>query len=386
LYPFVTFHLSRQSHKLWDMSLPLSISPISVLFLLRRAVSSLSQKQLREFEGTASRSCTSPIRPRWLPAPSRGSMNSRYGLFGLLLAIPVLFPIRGNAQTPQLTSISPSTLAPGMQATITGSGFGASQGSGDVDLWNSNFAPVVSWSDTRIVVTVPAGTKPGKCWVKQNGSWSNGVAFAMVGPKLRSISPSSFSPGTEVRLTGSGFGASQGIGYVDLWNSNFAPVVSWSDRSIVVRVPAGTVTGNAYVNQNGTWSKGVRFSSTAGSAGLRATPVNFGIVQVGSSSTQSSSPTNLTNSTVTVSNASISGAGFTLSGLTAPLALKPAESITFKVTFAPKTRGVASGDVLVASNASDANLPVPLTGVGESTGILTLVPSTASLGNVPVGN
>jgi hypothetical protein len=186
-------------------------------------------------------------------------------------------------------------------------------------------------------------------------------------------------------LNGSGFGATQGIGYVDLWNSNFAPVVSWADNKIVVRVPAGTIAGKAFVNQNGTWSNGLSFGGGGSSAVLRGTPVNFGNVQVGSSSTQTGSLTNASSSAVTVSNASISGSGFTMSGLSTPMTLKPAESVTFRVTFAPKARGSANGDVMVASNASDANLPVPLTGVGETGGTLSLSPPTANLGSVPVG-
>jgi len=63
-----------------------------------------------------------------------------------------------HAQTPHISSISPTSLAPGMQATLTGSGFGATQGShGSVQFQSSGSAAVVSWNDTQIVATVPAG-------------------------------------------------------------------------------------------------------------------------------------------------------------------------------------------------------------------------------------
>lgn len=307
-----------------------------------------------------------------------------------LLFLPIIafsaFPPPASAQAAKFSSISPTQLLPGAQVTLTGSGFGATQGKGYVDLWNSNFAPVVSWSNTRIVVTVPAGTAPGKAFVRQNGAWSNGVAFTMTAAKLSSISPASLAPGLLATLTGTGFGANQGNGYVDLWNANYAPVVSWSNTQIVVRVPAGTVPGKAFVRQNGTWSNGLAFAMNTATGTLRGSPVNFNYVQMGSSSTQSSTLTNVSNSTIAISKASAVGAGFSMSGLNSPLSLSPGGSITFKVTFAPKTKGEAAGDIMVTSNASDPNLPVPLTGVGLVGGTLTLTPATANLGQVAVGS
>jgi hypothetical protein len=183
-------------------------------------------------------------------------------LFTLVACVILCCFVGGSAfaQTPTITSISPTALSPGMQVTLTGSGFGAAQGSGRVDLQNSSFAPVVSWSDTQIVVTVPAGTVGGHAYVGQNGTWSNGFSFTMIPPTLSSVSPNALSPGMQVTLTGSGFGATQGsLGRVWLQNSN-VPVVSWSDTQIVVTVPADTIGGNAYVEQNGAASNLVSFS------------------------------------------------------------------------------------------------------------------------------
>ena len=143
-----------------------------------------------------------------------------------------------------------------MQATLTGSGFGASPGF--VGLQNQNSVPIVSWSDTQIVVTVPAGTIPGHANVYQNGVYSNPVSFTMVPPTLTAISPTSLSPGMQATLTGSGFGASPG--FVGLQNQNSVPIVSWSDTQIVVTVPAGTIPGHANVYQNGVYSNPVSFT------------------------------------------------------------------------------------------------------------------------------
>ena len=67
--------------------------------------------------------------------------------------------------TPVISSVSPSQVSAGTQSTITihGTGFGAAQGDqGNVQVETEKgfdmTAPVVSWSDTAIVVIVPATT------------------------------------------------------------------------------------------------------------------------------------------------------------------------------------------------------------------------------------
>jgi predicted alpha-1,2-mannosidase len=79
-----------------------------------------------------------------------------------------IFAIGTSTQPPSAPvamSLSPSTAAAGQSVTIDGSGFGATQGSGDVTLtdngttWggagNSNTVTIDSWSDTAITFTVP---------------------------------------------------------------------------------------------------------------------------------------------------------------------------------------------------------------------------------------
>lgn len=56
----------------------------------------------------------------------------------------------------QVTSTTPRDACPGESTVIAGSGFGASQGSGSVS-FGAATAAIVSWSDTSITTTVPAG-------------------------------------------------------------------------------------------------------------------------------------------------------------------------------------------------------------------------------------
>ena len=286
---------------------------------------------------------------------------------------------------PSLTAISPGSLSPGMQATLTGSGFGAAQGSGFVELQNSYRVPVISWSDTQIVITVPPGTIPGRAYINQNGTWSNEVSFSMIPANLAAVSPRSLSPGTRAMLTGSGFGAVQGNGFVELQNLDRVPVVSWSDTLIVVTVPAGTVSGGAYINQNGTWSNGVGFTIHAVPGILSASEVNFGSIQVGSSSTQLLIVTNSGAGDVNISQASATGPGFGLSPVTLPLTLTPGQHLTMGLTFSPQFSGVTSGSLSLVSDATNSNLTVALSGTGTPAGTLAVTPSSFSLGNVVVG-
>lgn len=59
--------------------------------------------------------------------------------------------------TPNITSVSTGTPREGASLTITGTAFGASQGSGDVKI-NGVAQTVTSWSDTSIAVTIVLGT------------------------------------------------------------------------------------------------------------------------------------------------------------------------------------------------------------------------------------
>jgi hypothetical protein len=159
---------------------------------------------------------------------------------------------------PQITGISPNAVAPGMQMTITGTGFGATQGSGFVATANTN-GNVVSWSDTQIVITIAPGTSKGQVYVQQGGVNSSPVNFTMIPPLITSISPTLVAPGTQMTITGTGFGATEGSGFVATANTN-GNVVSWSDTQIVITLAQGTSQGEVYVQQGGVISNQVPYT------------------------------------------------------------------------------------------------------------------------------
>ncbi len=91
--------------------------------------------------------------------------------------------------SPIIATISPSSGISGVPVTITGSGFGASQGSSTV-AFNSVQAIVVNtWSDTSISVLVPPGTTSGNVVLTVGGQVSNGVPFTIGGYLAGTFAP-----------------------------------------------------------------------------------------------------------------------------------------------------------------------------------------------------
>ena len=102
-----------------------------------------------------------------------------------------------SAPTPPVAnSVTPSTASAGQQVTINGSGFGAAQGSGYVELtdngmsWGPPAPPagsgqtslqIDSWSDTAVTFTVPSSVSPGSpasvTVVTGSGAMSDSPAF-----------------------------------------------------------------------------------------------------------------------------------------------------------------------------------------------------------------
>ena len=85
--------------------------------------------------------------------------------------------------SPYLGSVSPVSVRPGDRLTLTGANFRSTRGSGYV-LFAPNVRPAsgdyVSWSDSRIVVKVPAGAQSGDVKVVATGSQVSGTKRIVV--------------------------------------------------------------------------------------------------------------------------------------------------------------------------------------------------------------
>src|SRR5262249_58613606 len=75
--------------------------------------------------------------------------------------------------TATITSLNPTSGAVTLPVTITGTNFGASQGTSIVK-FNGTTATPTSWSATSIVAPVPAGATTGNVTVTVGGVASNG--------------------------------------------------------------------------------------------------------------------------------------------------------------------------------------------------------------------
>ena len=150
-----------------------------------------------------------------------------------------------------VTSVYPLSGVRGTQITITGSGFGASQGTSGAFIGNVQ-CPVVSWSDTQIQCTVPAAAVSGDVTVVTAAATSDGEVYftVVLTPVVSGVSPSSGLRGSQITITGSGFGASQGTSTLSI-GSTPCPVVSWSDTQIQCTVPATAVSGAVTVTTAG---------------------------------------------------------------------------------------------------------------------------------------
>ncbi|HKS21275.1 MAG TPA: IPT/TIG domain-containing protein [Thermoanaerobaculia bacterium] len=109
-------------------------------------------------------------------------------------------------------------------------------------------------------------------------------------PSVTSLSPTSGVPGTQVTLTGTGFGAAKGTGSVWLGNKLAASIVSWSDTQVVATVASNVASGSGCVQQAGTWSNCPTFtiitptiSSISPTSGVPGTQVTINGTNFGSS-------------------------------------------------------------------------------------------------------
>lgn len=220
---------------------------------------------------------------------------------GFLLFFAVLLTIQlagcngdnGKTSTPSLSAITPASGVAGSSVTLTGSNFGATQGTSTVN-FGATAATVTAWSATSITAKVPAlAAGSVNVTVTVGGNASNSEPFTAIAvPVLTSLSPNSGAAGSSVTLTGSNFGATQGTSTVN-FGTTTATVTAWSATSITATVPTlATGSVNVTVTVGGNASNSEPFtvvvapiltslSSTSGVAGssVTLTGSNFGATQ-----------------------------------------------------------------------------------------------------------
>jgi hypothetical protein len=180
--------------------------------------------------------------------------------------------------TANITGVSPNSGPLGTKVTVSGTNFGAAQGSSQLTFGGVGDTPS-SWSDTSLGGITPPNLGAGT-WgisVTVGGYGSNSVGFQLT-PAITSLSPTSGPVGTPVTINGSSFGV-QSRGTVT-FNGIAGTPTSWSDTSIVVPVPNGATTGNVVVTANGVPSNGFTFtvSVTPGPPNITGLSPNAGLI------------------------------------------------------------------------------------------------------------
>ena len=272
--------------------------------------------------------------------------------------------------TPTISSLSSTSVLPGAQVTINGSGFGAAQGSGQVWLGTA-YGSVQSWSNTQVVAAVAAGSMSGNARVLQGGVWSNAVGLSIDALQITGITPNSGTAGTSVTFTGTGFG-SQSTGAVWL-GSMAANVVSWTDTQVVATVASGSLSGIARIQQSGTWSNAEGFTvPTSGGNSLTPAMINMVVGDTHTIQATNAAGQSVTGLTWTSSNTSI----VSLSTDDPPILTALAAG---RVTI---TAGAGSADVTVSAlGGSGSWLPtgtVLWTNPGSGSGVARIIPAVPS--------
>ena len=248
------------------------------------------------------------------------------------------------------------------------------------------FTANASWGTNTLTVSpsnisfgnVPVGTSQAQSVVLANSGWSN-----------LTISSATLS-GTGFTLSGLNYPVTLAGGQSVTCSLTFAPTSTGSNTG---RVSISFNTqGNGRHHDNfarrGSTTVTVPVSGTGVISSQLApnlTSLSFGSVQVGSPQTLSETLTNSGTASVTISGAQITGSGFGASSFSLPVTLSAGQSISFNVTFSPKSSGSVSGSLIVTSNASNSTLTVGLSGTGVAAGQLAANPTSLSFGNVQIG-
>jgi hypothetical protein len=191
-----------------------------------------------------------------------------------------------------------------------------------------------------------------------------------------SLAISAFSlSGSEFSITGLSLPATLNPGESTTLEISFSPTATgWVYDDVVFTSNASN--SSLKIPLAGAGGKFVRLTANPSS-------VSFGDVAIGSSKSVPIVMTNDLSSDVTLTAIRDFGPGFSGSGLTWPMTLKPGQSATLSISFAPQNAGETAGSVLIEGGA----LNVPLTGTGTTIGQLAVSPSSGlSFGNVDVGS
>jgi hypothetical protein len=116
-------------------------------------------------------------------------------------------------------------------------------------------------------------------------------------------------------------------------------------------------------------------------------PIAFGNVTEGSTASQTVQLSNSGTGTLAITQITVTGTGFSAGTPSVPVSLNPGQSISLNVQFLPGFAGLASGSVVILSNAPNSPTLISLSGTGvAATQSLALSATSLAFGNVNAGS
>jgi Abnormal spindle-like microcephaly-assoc'd, ASPM-SPD-2-Hydin len=197
---------------------------------------------------------------------------------------------------------------------------------------NLRFRPLAVGTTQTLTETL---RNKGGSKVTVSQAWLTGTAFSIAGPTL----PVTLESGETMSF---------GVNFAPKVEGHFTGSASFisdaSDPSLMVAFD-GSATG------------------TLGQLLVGSGAVNVGMVAVGHRTTGTGTLT-AKGASVTITDANSGGSEFVISGLKFPLTIPAGQSVKFRVTFNPRTSGIASASASFASSAE--NSPTPATFIGKA--------------------
>jgi glycosidase len=210
--------------------------------------------------------------------------NNPVTAFSLPAHTVAVWQFTEGAASPEVGSIGPTVGQPGVQVTIGGKNFGATQGNGSVK-FGTTTATINSWSDTKIVATVPSVTNGSySVTVTANGgAASNGIQFTVLTAKLIPVTftvnnASPTQTGDYIFLTGSTVELGN---WATTWDGAVGPMLppNYPNWFLNVSVPAGQNIQFKFIkiaaNGTVTWEAGSNHTYTVPTSGTGFVNVNW---------------------------------------------------------------------------------------------------------------
>ena len=319
-----------------------------------------------------------------LPLPQAGAVAQqltsspaalRFGTVTIGQTEDQLLALTNNGQTAVTVS---GTSATSSEFSISGLSLPKVIPAGQSVVFSVVFAPnAAGWTSGRISFTSDASNKSYSLQVGGAGVTKEAViaspgslAFGKVAVGKSATLPLTLTNNEPWKQTINSFQVS-GTGYSV--SGATAPLTLAPGESVTLQVifnPQGEgLTGGGVFVSGPALNVPCNGTGTAvGQLSLSPASLNFGSVELGTTATQGSTFT-AAGGSVTISSAASSNSQYGVTGVSFPLTINSGQSVSFSVSFAPKTTGKSSAKLTFSSDASGSNIQESLVGNGTNPSI-----------------